>query len=56
MYAAMEDEAEAQHRPEKWRCPKCGNVITTHVPLSQTPTCHSPQKHDRKKFLMEKIK
>jgi rubrerythrin len=50
------DMAEEEHKPETWRCPKCGNVIKTFVPLTTTPTCHNPAKHDRKKFDMEKIK
>lgn len=55
MFAVMEKE-DQQHEPEKWRCPKCGNVIKTFVPLTTTPTCHSPDKHKHKRFDMEKIK
>lgn len=55
MYAVMTEEAEPQHRPEKWKCPKCGNVIVTHVPLLEDPTCANPEKHDRKRFVMEKV-
>ena len=55
MSAVMEVEEE-RHTPETWRCPKCGNTIKTHVPLTATPTCHNKAKHDHKKFDMEKIK
>lgn len=54
--SALMEKQDQEYAPEKWRCPKCGNVIKTFVPLTTTPTCHNPAKHDRKMFVMEKIK
>lgn len=50
----MEDEPNK--KVSKWQCPQCGNTIKTYVPLNEIPTCHNPEKHNRKKFVMKETK
>lgn len=40
------EEQEPQRAPKRndvYTCPKCGNSITMHIPVSYAPVCHNQQ-------------
>lgn len=43
-------------RKDKWKCPKCGEVIVIHVKLSEPPVCRNPQSHTSTAVAMELVK
>lgn len=58
----MSDEGDDQ-QPERrtkhqkdWRCPECGNVITTFTRLSATPICANQEKHAARAYEFVEVK
>jgi rubrerythrin len=49
-------ENEEKRKPQKWKCPRCGNVMTTHVGLSESPTCRNPSAHSTTTIVMTETK
>lgn len=43
-------------RKDKWKCPKCGEIIIIHVKLSEPPVCRNPQAHTSTAVAMELVK
>jgi ribosomal protein L37AE/L43A len=40
---------------QRWRCPKCGATVTTHIPLTQPPTCGHAGRYGRRTTPMEPV-
>lgn len=48
-------EEQEKRKPQKWKCPRCGTLMTTYVGLSDKPTCRNPESHSAKIVEMEEI-
>lgn len=52
-----EEEQKEQKEPkfkQTWKCPRCGTKMTTHVRLSESPTCGN-KTHSTKIVTMEEV-
>lgn len=51
----MSNEEEiVKPKPNKWKCPECGQKVTFYVEPSDTPTCANPTSHPKKIVKMVK--
>ena len=59
MSVVMEEQdtepKQEKRKPEKWKCPECGERVTTHVPLLEDPVCRSKTKHVTRGVQMVKV-
>ncbi len=49
-------ENSEKRKPQKWKCPRCGNTMITYVGLSENPTCRNPSAHSTTTVEMEETK